>query len=108
MFLLRLNKRVSPALVCHISLTVRLWFCFNAPAKSAEFYNKIAGGISSNKALYANGYSALFHRQGRSDLPRAAKNIFSPTLAFSKFTLLPLWHAPLPGHLSRKAEGQAL
>jgi hypothetical protein len=75
---------------------------------SAEFYDKIARGISHNKALYANEYSALFHHQGRRDLLTAMKNIFSPMLAFSKFTLLPLWHAPLPGHLSRKAEGQAL
>ena len=57
MFLLRLNKRVSAAFAPRISLTVKATFQVRVGEKKAEFYNKIARGISSGKALYANEYS---------------------------------------------------
>ena len=60
MFLLRLNKGVSPAIAQRTALIVRRWFKPLVVCKSAELYDKIARGISSDKALYANEYSALF------------------------------------------------
>ena len=57
MFLLRLNKRVNAAFALRISLTAKATFYIRVGEEKAEFYNKIARGISISKALYANEYS---------------------------------------------------
>jgi hypothetical protein len=108
MFLLRLNKEVSPALARFTKLTAKHWLHPVVARMSAEFYDKIARGISKDKALYAKEYSELFHWWQRNDLPSMVKNIFFANACIFKICAATFVHAPLPGHLSRKAEGQAL
>jgi hypothetical protein len=62
MFLIRLNKLVSPAIAYRTGLTARGWLYSKVRERSAEFCDKIASGFSSNKALYANEYSELFRQ----------------------------------------------
>jgi hypothetical protein len=105
MFLPRLNKEVSPAIARFTKLTAKRWLHPVVARMSAEFYDKIARGISKDKALYAKEYSELFHWWQRNDLPSMVKNIFFANACIFKICAATFVACSFTGALIKKGGG---